>query len=622
MSRASGLQDAWNSIRSARKREFMRSAAESVSYREMTDTVRRFCAEFDERGVAPGSRILIVCTNEAIAGAAFLAALFDGIIPVMLAGDSGTDRVHAISHSLQPSLIIGDSERAEELLEPGQAKLPSDLSMICVPSDIAIGKRSERGSAFMGILDRLNQKTPHGDIDLPLRGREPRLPAVDDTTAYVLFTSGTTKAPSGVQISRNALIAHLETLGRLFEYDSGSRIFNATPFAHTDGLVQGLLLATFNCAAVLRPGVFSLNELEEWLDRLSEFGATHFITNPTVLGLIDRFASHDDYFAHDEFFGILSSASILRPALWQRLESRFGCPVYNMYGMTETVANATYAGRHPEMGAAGTIGVPVDCEVRLIAAGDDGTQCENARRGEIQLRGENIFQGYWKDSARTERTLVGDGWMRTGDLAQRRDDGSLEIMGRVSTVINMGGQSILPEEIDEVLASHPAVRDVATVGMPDPDFEEIAISAVVLDSSLSETELTEYCRARLERLKIPKRIIFVEEIPRGGAGKPKTGELRGLLTPLISRRADATGHDGAVEVSAEEIFELAAQLFRVPVEDLDATSSPASVNGWDSFNQLNLMIEAEQRFGIKIPASAVARIRTLGDLHEAITGKA
>jgi acyl carrier protein len=125
----------------------------------------------------------------------------------------------------------------------------------------------------------------------------------------------------------------------------------------------------------------------------------------------------------------------------------------------------------------------------------------------------------------------------------------------------------------------------------------------------------------LERLKVPKRILAVEKIPRGGAGKPKMSELRDLLTPLLEGNVPVTDHDMDIPISERLVYELAANVFRVSVEELDANSSPATVNGWDSFNQLNLLIEAEHRFGVYIPAAQVASIRTLGDLYQTITAK-
>ena len=619
MSTRPDLKTVWASIYGHAKREFIRSPLGSFSYGSLADLVMRFCGCFDLEQLARGDRVVIVSANEPAAGSAFLAALLDGRVPVMLSPDSKPDRIRAICRSVEPAILVADQGLAEGL----GVDFPASARLIAIPSSARFETgRSGLDAARRGLARLFKSETPTTGLDLPADGREPLLPATDDSLAYILFTSGTTSSPSGVQISRNGLMAHLETLTRLFGYGADSRIFNATPLAHTDGLVQGLLLAAANGSVLLRPGPFSLPNLETWLDQIAAWEATHFITNPTVLTLAYRFAQHEDYFDDERFSGILSSASTLRPELWGKLEKRFGCSVFNLYGMTETVANATYAGRHPEMGPVGTIGVPVDCELRLMEIRADGSQLESAVEGEIQLRGENVFQGYWKDAERTARTFTEDGWMRTGDLARRGENGGLSIIGRVKTMINMGGQSVMPEEIDEALAAHAAVVDVATVGIADPEFEEVAVAAVVLERPTSETELAEHCRRRLEHLKVPKRILAVDRIPRGDAGKPKIVELRALLAPLLAAgEAAGPGPDDNRPVSAAAICAVAAEVFRVPADELSVNSSPATVESWDSFNQLNLMIEAENRFKVRIPASQVASIRTLGDLVTAVNAK-
>ena len=607
------LGSLWDQISLGPQRKFLRSSRGTVNYKCLRELVCCFCAEFDRRALGQGDRIVIVTSNEVVASATFLASLLDGKVPVMLSADSAPGRIAAICDSVEAAFTVSDESVADALVRDGggvrgMLLIATDLSLEVVEHGL--------GSALLGMFGRIRRSAAATVPGLSATGREPLLPDADDSLAYILFTSGTTKAPSGVKISRSSLMAHLETLTRLFEYSSNSRIFNATPLAHTDGLVQGKLLAVVNGATLLRPGPFTLPGLEEWLNCLSRFEASHFITNPTVLGLIDRFALHDDYFDENHFFGILSSASNLRPDLWQRFESRFKCSIFNLYGMTETVANATYAGRHPEMGALGTIGRPVDCEVRLAALTGSDAREPALPEGELQVRGDNVFSGYWADPGRTAATLLDNGWMRTGDMARLREDGSFEIIGRIKTMINMGGQSVAPEEIDEVLGSHPAVMDVATVGVDDVEFGEVAVSAIVLESPSTEAELTEYCRQRLERLKVPKRILPVESIPRGDAGKPRMDVLRDMLQPILHGDvSEAAAEDGRGRVSAQDVCELAASVFRVPVASLDADSSPSSVEGWDSFSQLALVIEAESRFGVSIPASHVASLRTLRDLQ-------
>lgn len=620
MSARPSLLTIWQRLQRHPGGVFLRSTAGAMPYGRLVDLVGRFCAGFDRAEPGQGDRLLIVSGNEAAAASAFLAGLLDGLVPVMLSPDSKPARLRAIFRSVEPRVVVADRGLADSLAIPEQA----GLRVVTVPPSLRLEHQGRGMTAAWRGASRLFRSEPaDSGLDLPAAGREPLLPVDDDATAYILFTSGTTSAPSGVRISRKALLAQLQTLTRLFAYTDASRIFNATPLAHTDGLVQGPLLAAACGATLLRPGPFALSELEDWLDRISAWGATHFITNPTVLALISRFARHEDYFDDGRFFGVLSSASTLRPELWHSFEQRFHCAVFNLYGMTETVANAVYAGRHPEMGPVGSIGLPVDCEARLVEIRSDGSCGESSLEGELQIRGENVFQGYWKDPERTAATLIGEGWMRTGDLARRRENGGLDIVGRLKTLINMGGQSILPEEIDEVLARHPAVLDVATVGLEDPDFEEVAVSAVVLERAAGESELAEHCRRHLEPLKVPKRIFAVNEIPRGDAGKPRADALRDLLRARLedSTNTNTKTGDAGAEIQADAVCAMAADVFRVPAADLDLDSSPATVEGWDSFNQLNLMIEAEHRFAIRIPAAQVASIRTLGDLLRAINAK-
>jgi len=449
-------------------------------------------------------------------------------------------------------------------------------------------------------------------LALPKGFREPRLSDAVDKLAYLLFTSGTTQAPSGVMVTRHNLLAQLTTLSRLFACTSQTRLFNDMVLAHGDGLVQGPLLALANGSTLIRSGGFTVSGMEDWLNRVRQERATHVITVPTIWSMVDRYAQHDDYFDAPECSHLMSVADRLDPGLWRRIEARFKRPVFNQYGLTETVASALYAGPHPEMGSFGTIGRPVDCEARLAPpVADDSDE------GELELRGNNIFAGYWKNTVRTEESFTADGWMRTGDLAARRPDGSYEIRGRIKTTIMTGGFLIRPEEIDEVMATHPAVTQSVTVALPDSDFGEIPVTAVVLSTAVNEAALALHARARLETLKVPKRIIALPSISRGDAGKPRMGELRATLAATIELEATARA-EGKPDGTFAAVRALAAEVFRVDATSLQATSSPETVPGWDSFSQIMLILATEDRFKIRIPASKVAGIRSLGELHVVI----
>jgi long-chain acyl-CoA synthetase len=372
--------------------------------------------------------------------------------------------------------------------------------------------------------------------------------------------------------------------------------------AHADGMIQGPIMAALNGCAVIRSGGFQLGQIEAWLNRVRATRASHVITVPTIWAMIDGYSAHDDYFDAPECGALMSVAAKLPEPLWKRLEERFKRPVFNQYGLTETVTSAVYAGPHPEMGAFGTIGKPVDCEARIdpMVSG----------AGELQLRGENIFPGYWRNPDRTAASFVDDLWFKTGDLAQLRDDGSFEILGRLKSVIMSGGFLIHPDEIDEVMLRHPSIQESVTVAIADPMFDEVPVTAVVLRSSVDEIDLTAHARSMLEPRKVPKRIVVLPAIPRGDSGKAKLGELRTVLEQALS----VSGAGQSADATQQAIMSAAAGVFRVSPSLLSPRTAQGDVPGWDSFSQISLVLTVEDMFGIRIPASQVAMIRTLGDL--------
>lgn len=555
-------------------------------YDQLLRTVEGCCGLFDRQGLEPGDRVMILTADEEMAVAFFVSALLDGLVPVMLTPDTPEARAAALADRTSPGLIVVDGGRLAEAW--ARSALPVEAPV-------------RRG---LGLL-RARESGVRAMVSAP--GRAPRLPAADDQPAYILFTSGTTSAPKGVVISRRNLFSHLATLSRLFGYGQDSRIFNGMVLAHGDGLVQGPLLALANGCALIRPGPFSATAIEGWLNSVRALRATHVITVPTVFALIDRLAQHDDYFDSPECTHLVSVAAKLDEALWRRLEKRFGRPVFNQYGLTETVASGLYAGPHPEMGPRGTIGRPVDMRTRVVSK--VGGDVPAGEPGELWLCGSNVFTGYWQDREQSEMVLTPDGWLRTGDLVRERPDGSFEFLGRIKTAIMCGGFLIRPEELDEALLAHPAVREAATLGVPDPDFGEVPVSAVVLDGETDEAALTAHCRERLEALKVPKRIVAVEAIPRGVSGKPRVDELRALLADEPSVAGDEF---------RKAVLELAANTFRIDASGLTPEATPEDVQGWDSFGHINLVLRAERTFGVQIPTAEIAAIRTLGDLAGAI----
>ena len=583
----------WRRMVAAGDGDFLVTPERRFSHNDLNAGVRRWLAAFDTAQLREGDRILIRSGNEFATISGFIAALLDGLVPVLLTADTPDQRALAISETVGAACLVADQARLP-------ADLPTETGLIRIGPAVATARRRW----FLG--GKAGDALPGLPAPAP---REPRLPEDGEGLAYILFTSGTTSSPSGVQISRGNLLANLATLSRLFEYNAASRIFNDMILAHADGLIQGPMLALANGACVIRSGGFQLSRMEEWLNRVHQERATHVLTVPTIWAMIDAYAGHNDYFDGPECRVLSSVAAKLPEDLWRRLEARFRKPILNQYGLTETVASALYAGKHREMGAFGTIGRPVDCSARIDP--DSATPGE----GELQLRGDNVFPGYWNDPARNLATFTSDGWMKTGDLARLREDGSYEIIGRIKTIIMTGGFLIRPDEIDEALLRHPMVRESVTVGADDALFGEIALTAVVCEKPVPESQLTAFARERLESHKVPKRIIPLERIPRGDAGKPRLNELRQMLLAAIGTHEGHRLADATLEAA---VIAVAAEVFRVEPEMLSLHSGPSDFTGWDSFSQLSFLLAVEEEFAVSIPASRVAGIKTVKDMVGAV----
>jgi long-chain acyl-CoA synthetase len=582
-------QKLWRNIQEGGERVFLVSPTLNLTYKDAAQGIRCWLATFDASRLTPGDRFVLRTDDEAAAILAFLAGLVDGVVPVILEGSCPDTRLSAIVSVVEPGLVVsGDALPSL----PGQAVLR------------ILKQRETRGGlrSLLGRKPSFDSGLGDGAADRP-----PHLPENTDDLAYLLFTSGTTSAPTGVRISRSNLAANLDTLTRLGGMSANSRIFNDMILAHADGMIQGPTLAAWNGAAILRAGGFDMQKIEDWLSRIRQYRATHVLSVPTVWAMIDRYAAHDDYFDAPECTMLVTVAAKMPDALWRRIQARFGRRLVNHYGLTETVASALYSGDHPDMGPEFTIGLPVDCKARIA---------KGTTEGELELKGDNIFSGYWRNEERTRASFTEDGWFKTGDIACARPDGSYDILGRLKTAIMSGGILIRPDEIDEAMLRHPAVIESATVGVPDEMFGEIGVTGVTLSTPVDETALTEHLRIHLEPRKIPKRIFALKQIPRGLSGKVNMN----ALTALLSEQANEGNQTQDGKDVEAIVINLAAKVFRVPVEQLSPRTGPDDVNGWDSFTQLNLVLTIEEHFGCRIPAARVSALQRLGDFIEVIRG--
>jgi acyl-CoA synthetase (AMP-forming)/AMP-acid ligase II len=215
---------------------------------------------------------------------------------------------------------------------------------------------------------------------------------------------------------------------------------------------------------------------------------------------------------------IRSSSASLPPQVLQELESTFGAPVIESYGMTEAAHQMTSNLLPPGKRKPGSVGVAAGPEVRVIDA--DGNPLPAGRPGEVAIRGENVTAGY-ENNPRANAEAFTHGWFRTGDQGVMDAEGYLTITGRLKEIINRGGEKISPREVDEVLMDHPAVAQCVTFGMPHHKLGEDVATAVVLreGAQAGERELREFVAARLADFKVPRKVLILPEIPKGATGK-------------------------------------------------------------------------------------------------------
>ncbi len=368
---------------------------------------------------------------------------------------------------------------------------------------------------------------PRIDVDPGAGGG--RLPdeLSEEAVAFVLYTSGTTGLPKGVQIPRRAIVSNLDALAEIWQWTAEDRLTHALPVFHVHGLVLGLLGPLRRGGQVEHVGRFSAQSIAGALRR----GATMVFGVPTMYHRIVRAAAQDAELA-DAFAParLLVSGSAPLPAVdHERMRELTGQAILERYGMTETLINAGV-----RLGGAvipSRVGPPIP-GVELTLVDDDGARIESSddeQIGEIAVRGPNLFLGYLNQPEATEQTMR-DGWFLTGDLATRAASGSLRIVGRRATdMIKSGGYRIGAGEIEAALLEHPAVSEAAVTARPDPDLGERVAAWVVAEPgrTIEADELTAYVAGLLAKHKCPREVYVVPSLPRNDMGKV----LKRVLAP-------------------------------------------------------------------------------------------
>jgi acyl-CoA synthetase (AMP-forming)/AMP-acid ligase II len=334
--------------------------------------------------------------------------------------------------------------------------------------------------------------------------------------ALVLHTSGTTSRPKIVPLRHENLAASARHIATTLALTPSERSLVIMPLFHIHGLIGALLSSLHAGASVFCPPGFNALKFFGWLD---ESKATWYSAVPTMhQAILSRAERNAEILARRKLRFIRSSSSSLPPQVMHQLEATFGCPVIEAYGMTEATHQMASNPLPPLGRKAGTVGIAAGPEMAIMDTA--GALLPHGATGEIVIRGPNVTAGY-ANNPKANAEAFTNGWFRTGDQGVMDAEGYISITGRLKEIINRGGEKIAPREVDEVLMDHPAVAQVVTFGMPHDKLGEDVAAAVVLKEgqTITEPELRTFVAGRLADFKVPRKILFLPEIPKGATGK-------------------------------------------------------------------------------------------------------
>ncbi len=336
-----------------------------------------------------------------------------------------------------------------------------------------------------------------------------------DDAALVLHTSGTTARPKIVPLSQRNICASAAHIGATLELSAADVCLNIMPLFHIHGLIAAVLssIAAGGCV-ICTPGFDAL----KFFRLLDEERPSWYTAVPTMhQAILGRAERNAEIIARAKLRLIRSSSASLPGPVMEALEKTFGCPLVESYGMTEAAhqmaSNPLRGTRKP-----GAVGLPAGPEVAIMD--DDGTILPQGAIGEVVIRGPNVTLGYESNPEANAKAFT-NGWFRTGDQGMLDADGYLVLTGRLKELINRGGEKVSPLEVDGVLSAHPAVAQALTFAIPHAKLGEEVGAAIVLreGAELTERELRDFAAGHLADFKVPRKVVFLPEIPKGATGK-------------------------------------------------------------------------------------------------------
>jgi len=479
------------------------------TFSDLNERSNRLANALAGLGIKKGDRVAMLQVNcneyvEAYYAVAKLGAIF---VPLNFRAKEN-ELTHMLKHSEAQAILTG--KRYADMVKEMSKSLPLLKRYICI----------EGGADGMFDYEKLLADSSPEDVFADVG---------DEDVTILMYTAGTTGLPKGVPLRHKSFTIYMLENVTPVDPDIEETNLLTMPLYHVAG-IQAMLAATYGGRATALMRQF---DTDEWLQTVQKEKANRAMLVPTML---KRIVDHPDFKKYN-----LSSLKVITygaaPMPFEVIKKAIdlfpGVSFINAFGQTETASTITALGPedHVIVGTeeerekklrrlTSSIGRPMpDVEVKIV--GEDGREQPPREVGEIVARGPRIMGGYWNDPEKTAKTLTKDGWLRTGDMGFKDEDGYIFLVGRGDDLIIRGGENISPEEIENVLYTHPAVDEVAVIGVPDPEWGQEVMAVIVLKKGVKTTaeEISEHCRKNVASFKRPRYVEFTKELPRTSTGK-------------------------------------------------------------------------------------------------------
>jgi len=491
--------------------EFIDLPLQHVTYAELNELVNRTAGYLQSLGLQPGDRVALQLSKCLEFILLHLASIRLGGITLPLNLAYPPDELKYFLEDSGAKLFFA--------LKTSKAKIQSIIPELPDLQECVFLNPSEPDK----FQSRIIAKHPHGTNYQPPISNS-LLSNLSDT-AVIIYTSGTTGRPKGAEITHGSLKSNLDALHTAWGWQADDILLHVLPIFHVHGLFVALHGALHAGATTLLMRDF---DARKTLQTLVDRRCTVFMAVPTIHNrLLDVPDAKSFDLSHIRL--ITSGSDRLPDEVFTGFQQTFGHTLLERYGMTETGMNCSNP-LHGER-RIGSVGLPLPgVDVRIVNSETEAI-LPDGEIGDMQLRGPNVFKGYWRQPDKTSASFSADGWFKTGDLGFREKDGYITLCGRSKDLIISGGLNIYPPEVERVLTEHPAVNACAVIGCLDKEWGEKVIAVVVLNKgeSVTSEELIRFCRERLAPYKTPKSIVFRDELPRNAMGKVQKTELRRIV---------------------------------------------------------------------------------------------